>query len=64
MVSGTTIDIVRNIFFRFCGKSFLPVYLGFNVMNIAESYLMVIFVVSITILGVYFLIAPYIAIIT
>jgi hypothetical protein len=51
-------DTVRNIFFKFCGKSFLPAYFGFSVMNIAQSALILILVVSITIVGVYFLIAP------
>lgn len=57
-MSGITIDTVRNIFFKFCGKSFLPAYFGFSVMNIAQSALILILVVSITIVGVYFLIAP------
>jgi|LauGreDrversion4_2_1035121.scaffolds.fasta_scaffold03347_15 hypothetical protein len=52
------------MFFKFCGKSFLPAYFGFRVMKIAQSALILILVVSITIVGVCFLIAPYIAIIT
>jgi hypothetical protein len=63
-VSGITIDTVRNMFFKFYGKSFLPAYLGLRVMKIAQSGLILILVFSITIVGVCFLMAPWIAIIT
>ena len=63
-VSGVTMAIVRNMFFRFYGRSLRPAYFGFRVMKTAQSDLIVILVVSITMVGVYFLRAPCIAMIT
>ena len=57
-VSGVTIAIVRNMFLRFYGRSLRPAYFGFRVMKTAQSDLIVILVVSITMVGVYFLKAP------